>query len=185
MHHRVVGLLDPGSTFHAENLPLEDKPGWFRDHFDRVLKVHRLREVMALIGFTRLEPIVRGVDGDPIDQLDIGAKRADINNKELDWVPAIENFGEGLFLGVSESVLQAWIETASRTAPNIAKPKLWNRDHGLKADEFTWPGASYLMLHSLAHLLITTAALECGYGLNWGKDLQLSELVRDPALHQW
>ena len=162
-----LGSSDPASTFHAENLPLEGKPGWFRDHFDRVLKVHRLREVMALIGFTRLEPIVRGVDGDPIDQLDIGAKRADINNKELDWVPAIENFGEGLFLGVSESALQAWIErdgVKQHSSKHREACKLWNRDHGLKADEFTWPGASYLMLHSLAHLLITTAALECGYG---------------------
>ena len=92
------------------------------------------KEVMALIGFTRLEPIVRGVDGDPIDQLDIGAKRADINNKELDWVPAIENFGEGLFLGVSESVLQAWIEKDG-VKPQLQHReacKLWNRDHGLK-----------------------------------------------------
>ena len=39
-----LGSSDPASTFHAENIPLEGKPGWFRDHFDRVLKVHRLRE---------------------------------------------------------------------------------------------------------------------------------------------
>ncbi|MEY4404782.1 MAG: pseudouridine synthase RluB, partial [Actinomycetota bacterium] len=101
-----LGSADARSTFHAEPLPLTGKPSWFSGRFDRVLKVHRLREVMALIGFTRLEPIVKGVDGDPIDQHDIGAKRADINNKELDWVPAIENFGEGLFLGVSESALK-------------------------------------------------------------------------------
>jgi hypothetical protein len=122
---------------------------------------------MALIGFTRLEPIVKGVDGDPIDQLDIGAKRADINNKELDWVPAIENFGEGLFLGVSASALQAWRKrdgVQQHSSKHREACKLWNRDHGLKAEDFDWPGEAYLMLHSLAHLLITTAALECGYG---------------------
>lgn len=162
----LLGSSDPSSTFHAEILSLNSKPSWFTDRFDRVLKVHRLREVMALIGFTRLEPIVKGVDGDPIDQHDIGAKRADINNKELDWVPAIENFGEGLFLGVSEVALQAW-----RNSDGVEKHsdkhrtacKYWNRDHGLKPDDFSWPGEEYLMLHSLSHLLITTAALECGY----------------------
>ena len=43
------------------------------------------------------------------------------------------------------------------------------------------------MLHSLAHLLITTAALECGYGaLNQREDLQLSRAwARHLALHQW
>lgn len=163
----ALGSSAPNSTFHGEIMSLSGKPSWFTDRFDRVLKVHRLREVMALIGFTRLEPIVKGVDGDPIDQHAIGAKRADINNKELDWVPGIENFGEGLFLGVSEAALQTW-----RNSDGVEKHsdkhrtacKYWNRDHGLKPDDFAWPGEEYLMLHSLSHLLITTAALECGYG---------------------
>ncbi len=163
----LLGSSDPSSTFHAEIVPLINKPAWFSQRFDRVLKVHRLREVMALIGFTRLEPIVKGVDGDPIDQHNIGANRADINNKELDWVPAIENFGEGLFLGVSESELKAWRlkdGVVQHSSKHREACKLWNRDHGLKANDFDWPGEAYLMLHSLAHLLITTAALECGYG---------------------
>lgn len=163
----ALGSADRASTFHAEIVSLAGKPAWFTERFDRVLKVHRLREVMALIGFTRLEPIVKGVDGDPIDQLDIGAKRADINNKELDWVPAIENFGEGLFLGVREASLQAWRQNdgvKQHSSKHREACKLWNRDHGMKEGEFAWPGEAYLMLHSLAHLLITSAALECGYG---------------------
>jgi hypothetical protein len=162
-----LGSKDPASTFHAEILPLSGKPSWFTDRFDRVLKVHRLREVMALIGFARLEPIVKGVDGDLIDQHAVGATRAAINSKELDWVPAIENFGEGLFLGVNAKALQAWGDSdgvKQHSSRHSGACTLWNRDHGLKPNEFAWPGAPYLMLHSLAHLLITTAALECGYG---------------------
>jgi hypothetical protein len=162
-----LGSPDRNSTFHAEIVPLSGKPKWFTDRFDRVLKVHRLREVMALIGFTRLEPIVKGVDGDPIDQLDLGTKRAAINSKELDWVPAIENFGEGLFLGVSEAEIQAWKQldgVVLHSSGHREACKRWNRDHGLKAEDFDWPSEAYLMLHSLSHLLITTAALECGYG---------------------
>jgi|LakMenEpi03Aug12_release.lakeMendotaPanAssembly.Ray.scaffolds.fasta_scaffold32980_6 hypothetical protein len=162
-----LGSKDPASTFHAEILPLSGKPTWFTNRFDRVLKVHRLREVMALIGFARLEPIVKGVDGDLIDQHGVGATRAAINSKELDWVPAIENFGEGVFLGVSAKALKDWCNSdgvKQHSSKHSGACKLWNRDHGLKPDEFAWPGAPYLMLHSLAHLLITTAALECGYG---------------------
>ena len=162
-----LGSADPKSSFHAEIVSLEGKPAWFRERFDRVLKVHRLREVMALIGFTRLEPIVKGVDGDPLDSLSVGATRATINNKELDWVPAIENFGEGLFLGVSAAALHTWRErdgVKQHGSKHREACKLWNWDHGLKAEDFDWPGEAYLMLHSLAHLLITSAALECGYG---------------------
>jgi hypothetical protein len=162
-----LGSKGPSSTFHAEILPLDGKPTWFTDRFDRVLKVHRLREVMALIGFARLEPIVKDVDGDLIDPLGVGATRAAIHNKELDWVPAIENFGEGLFIGVSTAALQTWLQgdgVKQHSSKHRGACKRWNIEHGLKAEAFPWPGAPYLMLHSLAHLLITTAALECGYG---------------------
>ena len=163
----ALGSPQPESTFHAEIMPLTGQPSWFTERFDRVLKVHRLREVMALIGFSRLEPIVKGVNGDPIDQLDLGTKRADINNKELDWVPAIENFGEGIFLGVSHAALQEWRQrdgVEQHSSKHREACKLWRRDQGLKANEYEWPGDAYLMLHSLSHLLISTAALECGYG---------------------
>jgi len=163
----ALGSPQPESTFHAEIMPLTGQPSWFTERFDRVLKVHRLREVMALIGFSRLEPIVKGVNGDPIDQLDLGTKRADINNKELDWVPAIENFGEGIFLGVSQAALQEWRQrdgVEQHSSKHREACKLWRRDQGLKANEYEWPGDAYLMLHSLSHLLISTAALECGYG---------------------
>ncbi|MDM7954575.1 MAG: DUF1998 domain-containing protein [Cyanobium sp. CZS 25K] len=162
-----LGSADPAASFHAEIMSLNGKPAWFTERFDRVLKVHRLREVMALIGFTRLEPIVKGVDGDPVDQHAVGATRAAINNKELDWVPAIENFGEGLFLGVSQVSLQAWQQrdgVVQHSSKHREACIYWNRDHGLKPNDFDWPGEAYLMLHSLSHLLITTAALECGYG---------------------
>jgi len=156
-----------------------------------VLKVHKLREVMALVGFARLEPVVKGVDGDPIDQHSVEAKRADINNKELDWVPAIENFGEGLFLGVSEAKLRAWTDSdgvKQHSSKHREACKLWNRDHGLKPDDFTWPGAPYLMLHSLAHLLITSAVprVRLRRFSNQGADLQLSRPgLRNLALHKW
>ena len=42
--------------------------------------------------------------------------------------------------------------------------KTWNKEHGLTETKFEWPGGAYLMLHSLAHLLITEASLDCGYG---------------------
>lgn len=70
-------------------------------------------------------------------------------------------------MGVSEAEIQAWKQrdgVVLHSSGHREACKLWNRDHGLKAEDFDWPGEAYLMLHSLSHLLITTAALECGYG---------------------
>ncbi len=158
-----LGQADPDSPFHAEILQLGGKPKWFRERFDRVLKVHRLREVMSLIGFTRLEPVVKGVDGDP---LDVGSKRAALNPGELSWLPAVENYGEGIFLGVNEELLKLWAgqpEVKAHCDKHRSAFQLWNKDNGIDAEAFPWPGAEYVMLHSLSHLLITQASLECGY----------------------
>jgi len=75
------------SRFEAEQLDLAARPAWFRQRVNRVLKVHQLREVMALLGFTRLEPVVSQIDGDP---LDLGVKRAKIDVKEETWLPAAD-----------------------------------------------------------------------------------------------
>jgi hypothetical protein len=40
----------------------------------------------------------------------------------------------------------------------------WLASRGLDDSQFPFPGAPYLLLHSLSHLLITEMALECGYG---------------------
>ena len=157
---RVTG----SSRFEAEPLDLSAKPAWFQQRVNRVLKVHQLREVMALLGFTRLEPVVSQIDGDP---LDLGVKRAKIDVKEETWLPAVENLGEGIFLSFDPDAIRSWIKSAG-TEQHLSRHreafKIWNKEHGLTEDKFQWPGGAYVMLHSLAHLLITEAALDCGYG---------------------
>jgi hypothetical protein len=138
------------SRFEAEQLDLAAKPAWFRQRVNRVMKVHQLREVMALLGFTRLEPVV--------SQIDV---------KEATWLPAVENLGEGIFLSFDPDAIRSWLKSDG-AAQHLSKHrdafKIWNKEHGLTEDKFEWPRGAYLMLHSLAHLLITEAALDCGYG---------------------
>lgn len=152
------------SRFEAEELELTDKPAWFKQRINRVLKVHQLREVMALLGFTRLEPVVSQIDGDP---LDLGVKRAKIDVKEETWLPAVENLGEGIFIGFDPEAIRSWLKSdgaQQHFSRHRDAFKTWNKEHGLTEKEFEWPGGAYLMLHSLSHLLITEAALDCGYG---------------------
>jgi hypothetical protein len=166
----LVGPIDGlrrgtgSSRFEAEQLDLAAKPAWFRQRVNRVMKVHQLREVMALLGFTRLEPVVSQIDGDP---LDLGVKRAQIDVKEATWLPAVENLGEGIFLSFDPDAIRSWLKSDG-AAQHLSKHrdafKIWNKEHGLTEDKFEWPRGAYLMLHSLAHLLITEAALDCGYG---------------------
>lgn len=151
-----LGTDVPDGDFYARRLPLSpDFP--FAEQVDRVVLVHRLREVMALIGFTRFESPVPDEDG----ELGLGVRRAAIA-RELTWVPAVENRGEGIFIGFKEAAIHTWARRADARWQQLrAGQNRWKKRHPRFRGEL--PGLPYLFLHSLSHLLITSVALDCGY----------------------
>ena len=56
--------------------------------------MHRLREVIAQVGFTRFESAVPDVNG----ELALDVERAALSLNQQ-WLPAVENRGEGVFIG--------------------------------------------------------------------------------------
>jgi hypothetical protein len=157
--------LNPDLSFqgYARDLSqLEDKWSPF---IDRIVLVHRLREVSALVGFTRFEAAVPNIEGE-IDDLAINLRRASLDF-EPKWVPAIENLGEGVFIGIKPETIDCWLQKPQVRAREAQLKQgyiKWLKSRGQseeKADQF--PGAAYLMLHSLSHLLITAVSLDCGY----------------------
>jgi hypothetical protein len=153
-----LGTDLPEGDFYARRLKLPDDFA-YAEQIDRVVLVHRLREVMVLLGFTRFEAPVPDEDG----ELGLGVRRAAIA-KDLTWLPAIENRGEGIFIAFRKEAIDAW----------MARPEVEARWQALKAGHDRWrtkhpkfrgalPGLPYILLHSLSHMLMTSVALECGY----------------------
>jgi hypothetical protein len=123
------------------------------------VKVYRLREVIAQVGFTRFEAAVSDVNG----ELDVNVERASLSIDQQ-WLPAVENRGEGVFLGFRQEAIQSWLERPSvqaRTQQLLNGFNAWAKAHPGSGAKF--PGPAYVMLHSLSHLLITSVALDCGY----------------------
>ncbi len=84
--------------------------------------------------------------------------------REVSWLPAVENRGEGVFLGFKKSALEEWARKAAvvrRGQDLLAGFDAWKGDHPKNDRKF--PGLPYYLLHSLSHLLIAAVALECGY----------------------
>jgi len=154
-----VGQDTPEGDFYAKTRSLEGLPEWLNGRLDRIVLVHRLREVIAQVGFTRFEAIMPDIDG----ELSLDVQPAPLA-REVSWLPAIENRGEGVFLSFKDSAIKNWLK----------KPAVKARGRELalgfddwrsrrKAKDAAFPGLPYYMLHSLSHLLITAVALECGY----------------------
>lgn len=157
-----MGEDQPHGEFYARTRPSERIPAWIRGKLERVVLVHRLREVMAQVGFTRFEASVSNLEGE-LDELSIGVQSAPLSG-DPSWVPAIENRGEGVFIGFSAHAMEAWWQRSGVLARSQALQEgfdAWASRRQLAHAVF--PGVPYLMLHSLSHLLITAVALECGY----------------------
>lgn len=133
-------------------------PGAFTNEISGVLLLERLREVNALLGFTRVDaPEETGVEEDR-------SPRASLAPTPPTWVPATEVHGEGIFITFSEEALGRWEATAGverRAARLHEGHRGWRAAR--KLDEGEFPGVRYAMLHTLSHLLIRELALECGY----------------------
>lgn len=125
----------------------------------RVLLLERLREVNALLGFTRVEAPEES--GDPGER----PQRASLSQTKPDWVPANQVHGEGIFIQFDEEALVAWeglpgVKDVDRMLRGGHKG--WRNSRHLDPND-GYPGIRYAMLHTLSHLLIRELALECGY----------------------
>ena len=127
-----------------------------------LVAVHRLREVSCLYGFTRFEAAPTGADGD-IEDVQLSVRGAPIS-RDADWLPAIEQFGEGIFIHFDEAVIKAWLQgaaTALRNEKLLAGYHHWQKRFAGKAPAY--PGTAYVLLHSISHALMAEIALDCGY----------------------
>ena len=81
-------------------------PVGFEGEISRVLLLERLREVNALIGFTRVEAPEEAAD--PSER----PPMADLASAAPEWVPAGQVHGEGIFIQFDEDTLQGVGEAA-------------------------------------------------------------------------
>ncbi|MER5642453.1 DrmB family protein [Kitasatospora sp. NPDC002227] len=125
-------------------------PSALSDRLIAVGQVRRVREVRALRGFRRYS-----ADADLITA-DLGPDR-----RRMPIHPAVEMFGEGIFLRFSESVLREWeILPEVRNRAAILADR---RDVSHWAQRLDPPEPRFVALHTLAHLLIRRLAFASGY----------------------
>ncbi|MDH3010066.1 DUF1998 domain-containing protein [Gordonia alkanivorans] len=138
-------------------IPNSEVPAGYEKLIDQVVRVTRLREVQALVGFTRLTaPDRRDLRPSNLVRLRSGP---------ADWVPAVEKRGEGIFIEFDEFEVRQW-EASADQHPRIEALRQayrgWMHSIGQRPDP-QFPVARTLLIHTLSHLLIRQVSLECGY----------------------
>lgn len=158
----LIGINSIDSRLHAKTLKDDEwKSGDILERLlSRVVAVKRLTEVTCLYGFTRLEPAPVASDGS-LEEVLLAVEGASLG--EADWLPAIEQNGEGIFLQFDPAVVSA-IMLSKFNSDRVNELRLAYQDWAGKfKNSPTFPGGSYTFLHSLSHALMSEIALQCGY----------------------
>lgn len=133
--------------------PAPELAGWLQ----LVVRATRLREVRANYGFTRIYPPAPGA----------AESIAPLSLSRLDWLPAVENRGEGIFLQLNVDKVREWEqkEIVQERTSNLRSAYVEaRRRRGFGELPFGTLTPRLLLVHSLAHALIRQLSLSCGYG---------------------
>ncbi len=119
---------------------------------NRLVAVHRVKEIMVFDGFRRGWGSGDGMH--PMTPPDIVG--------ESDWLPALELWGEGLFFTLDEGLVKRWEQQESirARAEGFLDRALTAR---LPRNVEAVPSPRFLLCHTLAHLIIRRLEAEAGY----------------------
>ncbi|MCK0125748.1 DUF1998 domain-containing protein [Gelidibacter sp. F2691] len=143
--------------------------------FEQLIGLRRIKMTTVQVGYTRQEPLTSDdffseMEG---NQVLIEKKFTSKWEDKTKYLPAIESFGEGIFIALSNDKIESWIASAEKN-DNFSKKinKLYtniekhayrsvsekfgltiNREHLIR----------FLLVHTLSHLLIKELEFLCGY----------------------
>lgn len=127
-------------------------------HLKSMTLINKIREVRALVGFTRVKPTASSNGfGDP--------NFVCVKKDETNWYPGYEVRGEGLFFEFDENAISKWLFDNPEVFDRIA---YLNKNYGssfLGQNNPRIVSPEFVMLHTLAHLLIKQLSFECGYSI--------------------
>ena len=132
----------------AEHLPEHAKSRRILKAISRLIAVNRLKEILVLKGFKRL-----GQDGTLVPPDIIG---------ESAWLPALELYGEGVFFNLDENVLSQWESHPSIQQRAVDTQRRFVATN-IRVDPEVLVTPRFLLLHTLAHLLIRQLETQAGY----------------------
>jgi len=135
-------------------------PDDFKGLIAQIKQVKKLREVMVLKGFRRILPSVEGNADEQTTQGVNNDEFAPISKQPLNWLPAIELFGEGIFIELDKEAVKNW-ETQTRQRYVALATR--HQYPWIGKEMFDINRTRYILLHTLSHLLIRQLSSQCGY----------------------
>ena len=127
-----------------------------RTYVSRIALIDTITVTRALIGLTRLNPEAN-------EGKSMRDRRRALSCRSLDWTLAVQSVGEGIFLEFDESELQSWSSREETSRRFSVMQKNFNASRKGRKQEPKQLNPRYVVLHTLAHLLMLGISEVCGY----------------------
>jgi hypothetical protein len=121
-------------------------------YFENVVLVEKLKETRVFKGFSRINPSNSLKD------------KSELSNEPVKWLPAVEVYGEGIFLKFRDNIIDEWIDKHQSVFSNIISRYHAAQHKRRPQDEPRDLNPFFIAMHTFAHLLIKKLCFECGYG---------------------
>lgn len=151
----IIGKGAQSNDFEIEIMKAED---YGVKAVKNITLVHKIKEVQALLGFTRQKPYEVNEKTDEKSYVSIKAE----NTR---WYPAYEVRGEGIFIELDNDLIQAWAknDVDIKNRADDMNSNYLNSYYGESRPRII--SSKFVLLHTLAHLLIRELSFESGYSI--------------------
>lgn len=152
-NHGSIAFNEKSMYFKAID---EKIPNSIEKYISKLIRIERLREVLALKGFSR--SIYPDPENDSFNNF------VNLAGSNTRWLPAVRINGEGIFIELNKEHVNKWL--CSFDSHKITD--LYESEYISYLNKKGWEYNSrrdlvYVMLHTLSHVLIRELSLKCGY----------------------
>jgi hypothetical protein len=120
-------------------------------YFDCVVLIEKLKETRVFKGFSRINPMNETV-------------KRDLSSKPVKWLPAVEVYGEGVFLKFNDKIVDSWLNKYGLEHKDIIERYHTSMRKRRPLDDDKNINPFFVAMHTFAHLLIKKLCFDCGYG---------------------
>ena len=154
---RVSAIDDQDGDFVRETTNIED---YDLPYIKQVSLINKVREVQALIGFTRVHPAEKSES--KMTQNNVVSVKEDPSTS---WFPAYQVKGEGIFIEFANDEIEKWINRNPEIRDRVDGLNKKYRESFFGKYSFREISPKFVLLHTISHLLIKRLSFECGYSI--------------------
>ena len=125
----------------------------------RISLVHKIREVQALTGFTRLKP------ADKTEAAASQPNTVSVIDEGTNWYPAYQVRGEGIFIEFDQDAIDRWRSENEGVQRRVDALNENYRKSFIGSTNPRTITSKFVLLHTISHLLIKQLSFECGYSI--------------------